>query len=98
MLPAEVLLDIAEHKLAASFSHAQVLAFARNEMRMLAEEIEAGFATRDTNDGSTYCSHCGAPQPKRRTWVHDPMCIVTTIRERALQAPSDERPKERTRP
>ena len=67
----------------AKFSHAQVLAYARNAMRILAEEIEAGFATRDTNDGSTYCSQCGAPQPRRGAWKHDPMCTVMTIRDRA---------------
>ena len=66
------------------FSHSQVLAFVRNEMRLLAEEIEAGFATRDTNDASTSCCECGAPQPRpKRAWKHDPMCTVSTIRERA---------------
>lgn len=50
----------------------------------LAEEIEADFATRDTNDGSTYCSQCGAPQPRapKRRWRHDPMCVVETVRGR----------------
>jgi hypothetical protein len=50
----------------------------------LAEEVEADFAARDTNDGSVYCRHCGAPQPKRpgRRWRHDPSCVVETIRGR----------------
>lgn len=67
-----------------SYSLAQVRAAIRNELRIVAEELEAGFATRDTNDGSTYCSQCGAPQPKRGAWKHDPMCTVVTVRDRAL--------------
>jgi hypothetical protein len=67
----------------ALYSLAQVHAAVRDELRILAEEIEAGWATRDTNDGSTYCSQCGAPQPKRGKWKHDPCCEVEIIRQRS---------------
>lgn len=57
------------------------------ENEFLAETLEADYATRDTNDGSTYCNNCGAPQPKRRgaKWQHDPLCTVAFLRDRARE-------------
>ena len=64
------------------YSLAQVHTAVRDELLAVAEEFEADFATRDTNDGSTYCIQCGAPQPKRGKWKHDG-CPVALLRERA---------------
>jgi len=53
---------------------------ARLELRAAADELEADYVTRDTNDGSTYCRDCGAPQAA--PWEHDG-CAVALLRARA---------------
>lgn len=73
-----------------TYSLAQVRAAIRDEFRILAEELEAEYATRDTNDGSTYCSNCGGPR-RGRTWRHDPECTVAEIRKRIPRTPQAEK-------
>lgn len=57
----------------------------REALLEAAEEFEASFATRDTNDGSTYCSECGAPQGV--PWTHD-SCPVAVLRAKAAEVPT----------
>lgn len=70
-----------------NYSVYQVEDAVRTELRIAAEEIEAGFMARDTNNGRTYCTQCGTEQIKRRpkgqTFRHDPECPIAMLRRRA---------------